>query len=1402
MFGIKEKTFAQLRDGTGCGKAVIIPLPAQTCNNREFEIKEKEMWFEFQGSGTEVSLKLSPGAQNPVNELTEVVLFKERGGCPDLEEIKKEHIGRLENEKHIVLARVEHGVNYKLKLVREVRTPEKFVMCLRRDVTAPCEGIWIKNSSTGNSFSGKIKTNESNSSVPSCSETNNPNSTQCSNTSCTIGEVCVGVVNSFEVTMDDKNLAEYIGLNYKVSWYINDNLIYGPTPLSTSRRSYFFSSLVSGVYAIEVQISSSTGTFIRTSGKLNIIVFPLPVITLTTTPSSATICQGSSAKIITSGATPQYYSWSTGEIYSAITVFPTNSSDYSVTATDLAGCKNTASATITVNSKPTITLTATPSATICQESYATITASGTATQYSWSTGEINTAITVFPTSSSSYSVTATDTEGCTNTSSVTVTVIPKPTVSFTTTPSSTICQGSSATITASIVAPKYYLWSTGATTSAITVSPNVNPSSYSVTVTNTSGCTNTASTSITVNSKPTISFTTSTGTTICQGSSATITASIVAPKYYVWSTGATTSAITVTPANSTSYSVTATNTSGCTNTSSVGIIVNSIPATPVIDGSDNTCGGLNATYSINNPQAGVSYQWLVYGGTFSFLPGTFTSISVSWNSLSGGSINVTATKSGCSSVPVFKVVAPCPCDNNVINYSTSIQGTNADADGNITIYSNTTWTGNTSVNFEGNIIINHGASLTINGLQLYFSPNSSVIVKGATEKQNGGTLNLNGPLLSAVGTCMWQGIQVNGYEKREGTNQEPPNKKRGAINLKNNTIIEHAHTGVTTSGVIKANSGTMFRNNNKAVVINNLNMNHVNLSLLPLITKCFFYCDAPLRDVTRYGNNARSSVFIELLFSYLPADSNPNLGFILDNDFYNSPENNSNTTTAIRSTNSTYDVVNNRFDNVHRGISVENTLMYPGSIENGFDQNTFTRIMETAVFIKNCIGSVVTHNFIHDTQTSETVGILLENCTGSHVLYNNIDSYKSGIVVLNTNSTFTGWVHKNNISSSRQAINMGGNNSGILVHCNTLSDYKFYGFNIYKYPTNDATAVGILQPQGICENLESDFPAGNHFNVTSSDVFDIFNDYPSQTVFYVYDNETFNNGDNSVNPDVFSSGVTVTGCPTGSTSDNYCADLLLQPPHNEQTLRNLIPNTKDAIERAKLLSELLSLLMPQQKENEIIPFLQAINTLESKKILIPALINNNKFLEARLEMSSIPVDNFENTCFVQFHSLVCDLAEQGKTFQDLDTNQLQFIRTLAYDNTTTLNTNAQAVLSFLTGEHFPVTCEMVNDCETALRKSGNKANESLENDKNLIHYEIIPNPLNHTAKIQYSANEYNISLEVRFFDLLGKKLKSFPLNPNQHELYINFSDLKNGTYLCSFLADGKPISFQKIIVVK
>src|SRR3989338_11481346 len=74
MFGIKEKTFAQLRDGTGCGKAVIIPLPAQTCNNREFEIKEKEMWFEFQGSGTEVSLKLSPGAQNPVNELTEVVL--------------------------------------------------------------------------------------------------------------------------------------------------------------------------------------------------------------------------------------------------------------------------------------------------------------------------------------------------------------------------------------------------------------------------------------------------------------------------------------------------------------------------------------------------------------------------------------------------------------------------------------------------------------------------------------------------------------------------------------------------------------------------------------------------------------------------------------------------------------------------------------------------------------------------------------------------------------------------------------------------------------------------------------------------------------------------------------------------------------------------------------------------------------------------------------------------------------------------------------------------------------------------------------------------------------------------------------------------------------------------------
>lgn len=76
-------------------------------------------------------------------------------------------------------------------------------------------------------------------------------------------------------------------------------------------------------------------------------------------------------------------------------------------------CADTAYYTVSVNALPSVSLT-TSSKTVCAGQSATLTGSG-ALNYVWSTTEINPSIVVNPTVSTTYTVTGTDINGCSNT---------------------------------------------------------------------------------------------------------------------------------------------------------------------------------------------------------------------------------------------------------------------------------------------------------------------------------------------------------------------------------------------------------------------------------------------------------------------------------------------------------------------------------------------------------------------------------------------------------------------------------------------------------------------------------------------------------------------------------------------------------------------------------------------------------------------------------------------------------------------------------------------------------------------------------------------------------------------------------------------------------------------------
>lgn len=144
----------------------------------------------------------------------------------------------------------------------------------------------------------------------------------------------------------------------------------------------------------------------------SVTVNAIPTITV----NSGTICSGSTFTISPSGASS--YTFQGG---SAV-VSPTTSSTYSVIGASSAGCVGASeTSSVTVNSNPTVTAVTTETNYICTGQTATLTASG-ANTYTWNTTSTSSVIAISPTITTSYSVTGTDGNGCTNSAVVTQSV--------------------------------------------------------------------------------------------------------------------------------------------------------------------------------------------------------------------------------------------------------------------------------------------------------------------------------------------------------------------------------------------------------------------------------------------------------------------------------------------------------------------------------------------------------------------------------------------------------------------------------------------------------------------------------------------------------------------------------------------------------------------------------------------------------------------------------------------------------------------------------------------------------------------------------------------------------------------------------------------------------------------
>lgn len=336
-----------------------------------------------------------------------------------------------------------------------------------------------------------------------------------------------------------------------------------------------------GTFTVTYTIGSAT---CLTSVTASIDVNPAPVISV----NSGTICNGQNLILNATGAgIGGNYSWTPTTALSCTTcdsptADPSTTTVYTVSGTTVFGCVSTATSTVTVNPLPVVS--AGPDQFLCDQPIP-FTLVGTPAGGTWTgSANVSTAGIFTPNGSEvstlyySYTIPAT---GCSNVDSMVITV--NPAITPTLTPTYTICVNNPSVDLNTVLAPSPLggTWSgTGVT------NPNFNPAVAGVgthMVTYSLGsatCLTTATATISVNPAPTVLVNSG---TICNGESISLNASGAGiGGNYSWTPATALSCSNcdnpvANPTSTTIYTVTGTNTFGCSSNQVATVTVNPLP---------------------------------------------------------------------------------------------------------------------------------------------------------------------------------------------------------------------------------------------------------------------------------------------------------------------------------------------------------------------------------------------------------------------------------------------------------------------------------------------------------------------------------------------------------------------------------------------------------------------------------------------------------------------------------------------------------------------------------------------------------------------------------------------------------------------------------------------------------
>lgn len=365
------------------------------------------------------------------------------------------------------------------------------------------------------------------------------------------------------------------------------------------------------------------------------------------------LCDGEVASSPSGGTPPYSISWSVADTFNLC------AGDYTVTVTDDNGCMQ--DETLTVTEPDSITITTTIGSIDCNSgtggsislaiSGGTPFTVGSGYTFLWAPGgETTSSITNL--SSGTYTVTVTDSLGCSKQETI---VLTEPTnLAAIPIAIDVTCNGDNDGIAAVVVGggtPNYtYNWSPGGeTTDSIF---NLSPGTYSVLITDDNNCT--LNEDITI-SEPDPLVANVSGTFLgcdgsCVGTASSVPTGGTTPYTYSWNTAPTQTSDNITNLCAGSYTVTVTDANNCID-AGTHIVTLPPPLSVTLDSTNITCVGDNDGTATATPTAGTAPY------TFNWVPGNMTTAAIS--NLTPQLYTVTVTDSnGCFFIGTINITEP------------------------------------------------------------------------------------------------------------------------------------------------------------------------------------------------------------------------------------------------------------------------------------------------------------------------------------------------------------------------------------------------------------------------------------------------------------------------------------------------------------------------------------------------------------------------------------------------------------------------------------------------------------------------------------------------------------------------------------------------------------------------